>query len=72
MEKLQLLAMVQAYTGIGIGLMVGLGALHLVHRDVAETLSKCNSQAMEVVTNRLSEGLEELRGMMKTGQKSAA
>ena len=27
MEKLQMLAMVQAYTGIGIGLMVGLGAL---------------------------------------------
>ena len=27
MEKLQLLAMVQAYTGIGIGLMIGLGAL---------------------------------------------
>ncbi|KPK19159.1 MAG: ATP F0F1 synthase subunit C [Betaproteobacteria bacterium SG8_41] len=26
MEKLQLLAMIQAYTGIGIGLMVGLGA----------------------------------------------
>jgi F-type H+-transporting ATPase subunit c len=26
MDKLQLLAMVQAYTGIGIGLMVGLGA----------------------------------------------
>jgi F-type H+-transporting ATPase subunit c len=26
MEKLQMLAMVQAYTGIGIGLMVGLGA----------------------------------------------
>ena len=26
MEKLQLLAMVQAYTGIGIGLMVGVGA----------------------------------------------
>ena len=25
--KLQLLAMVQAYTGIGIGLMIGLGAL---------------------------------------------
>ena len=25
MEKLQLLAMVQAYTGIGIGLMIGLG-----------------------------------------------
>ena len=26
MEKLQLLAMVQAYTGIGVGLMIGLGA----------------------------------------------
>ena len=26
MEKLQLLAMIQAYTGIGIGLMIGLGA----------------------------------------------
>ncbi len=25
MEKLQLIAMVQAYTGIGIGLMIGLG-----------------------------------------------
>ncbi|MGH8442768.1 MAG: F0F1 ATP synthase subunit C [Nevskiaceae bacterium] len=27
MEKLQLLAMVQAYTSVGIGLMIGLGAL---------------------------------------------
>ena len=27
MEKLQLLAMVQAYTIIGIGLIIGLGAL---------------------------------------------
>ncbi len=26
MEKLQLIAMIQAYTGIGIGLMIGLGA----------------------------------------------
>ena len=26
MEKLQLLAMIQAYTSIGIGLMIGLGA----------------------------------------------
>ena len=26
MDKLQLLAMVQAYTGIGVGLMIGLGA----------------------------------------------
>jgi F-type H+-transporting ATPase subunit c len=27
MEKLQLVAMIQGYTGIGIGLMIGLGAL---------------------------------------------
>src|ERR1700741_1886335 len=27
MEKLQLIALVQAYTGVGTGLMVGLGAL---------------------------------------------
>ena len=26
MEKLQLLAQIQAFTGIGIGLMIGLGA----------------------------------------------
>ena len=26
MEKMQMLAMIQAYTGIGIGLMIGLGA----------------------------------------------
>ena len=26
MENLQMLAMIQAYTGIGIGLMIGLGA----------------------------------------------
>jgi len=26
MEKLQYLAMIQAYTGVGIGLMIGLGA----------------------------------------------
>ena len=26
MDKLQLLAMVQAYTGIGVGLIIGLGA----------------------------------------------
>ena len=26
MDKLQMLAMVQAYTGIGVGLMIGLGA----------------------------------------------
>lgn len=41
-------------------------------RDVADTFSKCNTQAMEVVANRLSEGLEELRGMMKSRQQNAA
>ena len=32
MEKLQLLAMVQAYTGIGIGLMIGLRRARRLHR----------------------------------------
>lgn len=41
-------------------------------RDVADTLNKCNAQAMEAVANRLSEGLEELRGMMKPRQQDAA
>ena len=27
MDKLQLIAMIQAYTGVGIGLIIGLGAL---------------------------------------------
>ena len=27
MDKMQMLAMIQAYTGVGIGLMIGLGAL---------------------------------------------
>ena len=27
MEKMQLIALIQAYTGVGIGLMIGLGAL---------------------------------------------
>ena len=27
MDKLQLVAMIQGYTGVGIGLMIGLGAL---------------------------------------------
>jgi phasin family protein len=41
-------------------------------RDVAETLNKCNNQAIEVVTNRMSEGLEELRQAMKNRQQTAA
>lgn len=39
-------------------------------RDVAETVNKCNTQAMEVVSTRLSEGLEELRGIMKQGPQN--
>lgn len=41
-------------------------------RDVAETISKCNSQAMDVVNSRMSEGLEELRGIIKQRQQTAA
>jgi len=40
-------------------------------RDITETLSKCNSQAMETVTARLSQSIEELRGMMKPNQEAA-
>ena len=32
MDKLQLLAMIQAYTGIGIGLIIGLGAAGRLYR----------------------------------------
>jgi phasin family protein len=34
-------------------------------RDATETLAKCNSHAMETVSNRMSDGLEELRGLIK-------
>lgn len=40
-------------------------------RDIAESVSKCQSRTMETVTNRMSEGLEELRGMMKNGKAAA-
>jgi phasin family protein len=35
-------------------------------RDAAETLAKCNSHAMETVSNRMNEGLGELRSLIKT------
>lgn len=35
-------------------------------RDAAETLAKCNNHAMETVNNRMSEGLGELRSLIKT------
>lgn len=35
-------------------------------RDIGETISKYNYQAIETVSNRLNEGLEELRDIIKT------
>jgi phasin family protein len=37
-------------------------------RSIAETVSQCHSRTMETVSNRMAEGLEELRGMMKNGK----
>lgn len=34
-------------------------------KDIAETLTRCNAQAMETVTTRMNESVEELRGMIK-------
>lgn len=34
-------------------------------REIAETISKCNSKALETVSHRMNESIEELRGMMK-------
>ena len=41
-------------------------------REIADTIAKCNNQAMEIVSHRMSEGLEELRGMAKTTTRAAA
>jgi phasin family protein len=41
-------------------------------RDISETISRCNTQAMETVMSRMSESVEELRGMMKSRQDKAA
>ena len=35
-------------------------------RDAAETLAKCNNQAMETVSNRMNEGIGELHSLIKT------
>jgi phasin family protein len=40
-------------------------------REIGETVAKCNYQAMETVSNRLNEGLEELRGIIKNGKAAA-
>lgn len=35
-------------------------------RDATETLAKCNNQAMEKISNRMTDGAKELQGLMKT------
>lgn len=40
-------------------------------RDVTETIAKCNAQAVETVSNRMNEGLDELRGIIKTDRAAA-
>ena len=37
-------------------------------RDIAETVAKCNTQALDTVSNRMNEGLDELRGIIKTNR----
>lgn len=37
-------------------------------KDITETLTKCNYQAIETVSARLNESLEELRGIIKSSQ----
>lgn len=37
-------------------------------RDVAETVAKCNNQAIETVSTRVSESVEEIRDMIKNGK----
>jgi phasin family protein len=41
-------------------------------REIADTLAKCNTQVMETVSTRMSEGLEELRDIIKTNNRAAA
>jgi phasin family protein len=40
-------------------------------RDVTETIAKCNAQALETVSTRMNEGLDELRGIVKTDRAAA-
>ena len=37
-------------------------------REISETMIKSNSQAIETLTNRLNEGLEEFRDIVKSGR----
>ncbi len=40
-------------------------------RDIAETIAKCNTQALETVSTRMTEGLDELRCIVKSGSHAA-
>jgi phasin family protein len=37
-------------------------------RDIAETMAKCQTQALETVSTRVHEGFDELRGIIKSGR----
>lgn len=37
-------------------------------RDIAETVAKCNSQAVDTVSSRVSESIDELRSLIKNNQ----
>jgi phasin family protein len=41
-------------------------------REVAETVARSNAQAMETVSNRLSEGLDEFRDIVRSSNGRAA
>lgn len=40
-------------------------------RDISETISRCQSQAMETVSTRMAESVEELRGLMRNDSAAA-
>jgi phasin family protein len=40
-------------------------------REIAETMARTNSQAMETMSNRMSESLDELRDMVRNGKVAA-
>lgn len=40
-------------------------------RDITETIAKCNAQALDTVSTRMNEGMDELRGIIKTDRAAA-
>jgi phasin family protein len=41
-------------------------------RDISETINRCNTQALETVSSRMTESIEELRGMIRTSGSGRA